>query len=272
MRIAIIGTGISGLTAAHRLHPRHDLTVYEADHRVGGHANTVPIYLDDGDWNVDTGFIVYNHRNYPTFTRLLSELRVPTQPSDMSLAIVDERHGLEWGTNVARLFSQRRRLTDLDDSKRLDDAARQRLSAAIMAVARSVVILSASPSTIDRDGLHVTNLRLLRQALAGLEPGPDVALVDGFPLGDGSPPHTAVIGGDRRSACIAAASVVAKATRDRLMAGPADERHPGYGFARHVGYATETHRHAIRTLGPSRLHRRSFASPVYEGFGPEVGS
>ncbi|MCB0872948.1 MAG: ribonuclease HII [Actinobacteria bacterium] len=168
--------------------------------------------------------------------------------------------------------AQRRRLTDLDDSKRLDDAARQRLSAAIMAVARSVVILSASPSTIDRDGLHVTNLRLLRQALAGLEPGPDVALVDGFPLGDGSPPHTAVIGGDRRSACIAAASVVAKATRDRLMAGPADERHPGYGFARHVGYATETHRHAIRTLGPSRLHRRSFASPVYEGFGPEVGS
>ena len=112
MRIAIIGTGISGLTAAHRLHPRHDLTVYEADHRVGGHANTVPIHLDDGHWNVDTGFIVYNHRNYPTFTRLLSELRVPTQPSDMSLAIVDERHGLEWGTNVSRLFSQRRRLAD----------------------------------------------------------------------------------------------------------------------------------------------------------------
>ncbi|MCB0963715.1 MAG: FAD-dependent oxidoreductase [Acidimicrobiales bacterium] len=112
MRIAIIGTGISGLTAAHRLHPRHDLTVYEADHRVGGHANTVPIHLDDGHWNVDTGFIVYNHRNYPTFTRLLSELRVPTQPSDMSLAIVDERHGLEWGTNVTRLFAQRRRLVD----------------------------------------------------------------------------------------------------------------------------------------------------------------
>ena len=102
---------------------------------------------------------------------------------------------------------------------------------AILAAAAVFVVAVAAQaaelrdaSTIDRDGLHVTNLRLLRQALAGLEPGPDVALVDGFPLGDGSPPHTAVIGGDRRSACIAAASVVAKATRDRLMAGPADER------------------------------------------------
>lgn len=110
MRIAIIGTGISGLTAAHRLHRRHDITVYEADARVGGHANTVRASLDDGDFDVDTGFIVYNHRNYPVFTRLLSELRVPTQPSDMSLAVRDERHDLEWGTNLSRLFAQRRNL------------------------------------------------------------------------------------------------------------------------------------------------------------------
>ena len=106
MRIAIIGSGISGLTAAHHLHARHDLTVYEADDRVGGHANTVPIVLEDGAWNVDTGFIVFNHRTYPVFTRLLSELGVATQPSDMSLAITDERHGLEWGTNLTRLFAQ----------------------------------------------------------------------------------------------------------------------------------------------------------------------
>jgi len=108
VRIAIIGSGISGLTAAHHLHQRHEVTVYEADGRVGGHANTVPMHLDDGTWNVDTGFIVYNQRNYPVFSRLLSELRVETQPSDMSLAICDERTGLEWGTNVSRLFSQRR--------------------------------------------------------------------------------------------------------------------------------------------------------------------
>ena len=108
MRIAIIGSGISGLTAAHHLHQRHDLTVFEADDRIGGHANTVRIELDDGTFDVDTGFIVYNHRNYPIFTRLLSELQVATQPSDMSLAIRDERNDLEWGTNVTRLFSQRR--------------------------------------------------------------------------------------------------------------------------------------------------------------------
>lgn len=112
MRIAIIGSGISGLTAAHRLHGRHDVTVYEAAERVGGHANTVRIDLDDGHWDVDTGFIVYNHRNYPVFTRLLSELQVPTQASDMSLAVSDERTGLEWGTNVSRLFAQRRNAVD----------------------------------------------------------------------------------------------------------------------------------------------------------------
>lgn len=110
MRIAVIGSGISGLTAAHRLHPRHDLTIFEADDRIGGHAHTVKAQLDDGDFDVDTGFIVYNHRNYPVFTRLLSELQVPTQPSDMSLAVRDERHDLEWGTNLSRLFSQRRNL------------------------------------------------------------------------------------------------------------------------------------------------------------------
>ncbi|CAN5789583.1 FAD-dependent oxidoreductase [soil metagenome] len=106
MRIAIIGSGISGLTAAHRLHPRHEVTVYEADGRVGGHAHTVAVHLDDGDLDVDTGFIVYNQRNYPLFTRLLAELRVETRPSDMSLAVRDERHDLEWGTNLQRLFSQ----------------------------------------------------------------------------------------------------------------------------------------------------------------------
>lgn len=112
MRIAIIGSGISGLTAAHHLHRRHDLTIFEADDRVGGHANTVRAHLDDGDVDVDTGFIVYNHRNYPVFTRLLAELRVATQASDMSLAVRDERHDLEWGTNLTRLFAQRRNLAN----------------------------------------------------------------------------------------------------------------------------------------------------------------
>lgn len=113
MRIAIIGSGISGLTAAHHLHRRHEITVFEADNRVGGHAHTVRAELSDGTFDVDTGFIVYNHRNYPVFTRLLSELGVPTQPSDMSLAVRDERHDLEWGTNTSRLFADRRNLRRL---------------------------------------------------------------------------------------------------------------------------------------------------------------
>lgn len=162
--------------------------------------------------------------------------------------------------------SQRLLLTDLDDSKRLAPPVRQRLAAAIARVADQVVVLSASSATIDRDGLHVTNLRLLRRSLELLDPVPDLCLVDGFSLGAAAVAHRAVVGGDRRSACIAAASVVAKAARDRLMTGPAAAAHPGYGFEQHVGYATTAHRAAIREAGPSRLHRRSFASPAFDGF------
>ncbi len=162
--------------------------------------------------------------------------------------------------------SHRLLLTDLDDSKRLSPVVRQRLAAAITRVADQVVVLSASCATIDRDGLHVTNLRLLRRSLELLDPAPDLCLVDGFSLGGAAVEHRAVVGGDRRSACIAAASVVAKTARDRLMTGPAAAAHPGYGFEQHVGYATTAHRAAIREAGPSRLHRRSFASPAFDGF------
>ncbi len=158
---------------------------------------------------------------------------------------------------------ERRALGDLDDSKRLPPAVRERLARTIVRVCDQVVVLSASCATIDRDGLHRTNLRLLREALAALDPVPDVCLVDGFRLGPSAPAHRAVTGGDRTSACIAAASVIAKTTRDRLMAGPAARRHPGYGFTEHVGYATPAHRAAIRRHGPSPLHRMSFRSEAY---------
>lgn len=111
-RIAIVGTGISGLTAAWLLQRRHDITVFERDARIGGHSHTVAVPGDRGELGVDTGFIVYNRRTYPVFSRLLSELRVETQPSDMSLAIEDHRSGLEWGTNLTRLFAQPRNAAD----------------------------------------------------------------------------------------------------------------------------------------------------------------
>jgi ribonuclease HII len=157
----------------------------------------------------------------------------------------------------------RRALGDLDDSKRLAAPVRERVAAAVMRHAEQVVVLMASPATIDRDGLHRTNLRLLREALARLAPCPAVCLVDGFRLGPAAPPHRAVVGGDGRSASIAAASVIAKTTRDRLMEGPVADAYPGFGFDRHVGYATPDHHAALRIEGLSPLHRRSFRSSAY---------
>jgi ribonuclease HII len=157
----------------------------------------------------------------------------------------------------------RRALADLDDSKRLRPDDRERLAAVLWAHAAQVVVLSASAATVDRDGLHHTNLRLLTRALAGLRPRPEACLVDGFRLGPEAPPHRAIVDGDARSAAIAAASVIAKTARDRLMSGPAATAYPGFGFDHHVGYATPEHHAALRATGLSPLHRRSFQSVAY---------
>lgn len=159
--------------------------------------------------------------------------------------------------------SARRDLTGLDDSKRLTAAARQELAAAIFCHARQVVIMSTCAPTVDRDGLHRSNLRLLAECLAAIEPAPDLCMVDGFQLPPPAPPHRRVIGGDRTSAAIAAASVIAKTTRDRMMCGPAAEAWPQFGFERHVGYATPEHQEALRDGGLSPIHRRSFNSVAY---------
>ena len=89
MRIAVVGTGISGLVAAHKLHPEHDIALYEANDYVGGHTNTVRVDLADETQWVDTGFIVHNDRNYPNFQPLMEELGVQTQPSHMSFSVSD---------------------------------------------------------------------------------------------------------------------------------------------------------------------------------------
>jgi predicted NAD/FAD-binding protein len=124
-RIAIVGTGISGLVCAHLLHPHHDVTVFEADGRVGGHTNTVRVDLDDETHDVDTGFIVFNERNYPAFTDLLLRLGVATQPSDMSFSVSDERMGLEWcGSSLATVFAQRRNIARPAFHRMLVDVAR----------------------------------------------------------------------------------------------------------------------------------------------------
>jgi predicted NAD/FAD-binding protein len=107
VRIAIVGSGISGLVCAHLLHGKHDVVLFEADDRPGGHTHTHRIELPEGTVDVDTGFLVYNDRTYPLFCRLLERLRVATQPSDMSFSVSDRRTGLEWrGTSPATVFAQ----------------------------------------------------------------------------------------------------------------------------------------------------------------------
>jgi uncharacterized protein len=109
VRIAIIGTGIAGMTAAHLLQEHHEVHVYEADERPGGHAHTVTVDLPGGPVAADTGFLVYNERTYPLFTRLLADLGVATHPSEMSFSLTDLRRGLEWrGTSLSTIFAQRR--------------------------------------------------------------------------------------------------------------------------------------------------------------------
>ena len=111
MRLAVVGTGISGLLAARLLHARHELTVFEAAPRLGGHTHTRDVVKNDRSWAVDSGFIVFNERTYPNFSRLMDLLGVETQLSEMSFSVRDETSGLEWcGTDLNRLFAQRRNL------------------------------------------------------------------------------------------------------------------------------------------------------------------
>ena len=106
MKIAIVGTGIAGLVAAHRLAPEHEIVVYEANERIGGHTNTVPVEAEDGTHWIDTGFIVFNDRNYPNFEALLAELGVASQPSHMSFSVADGRGRFEYSGTPWGLFAR----------------------------------------------------------------------------------------------------------------------------------------------------------------------
>lgn len=111
MKVAIVGTGIAGMTAAHLLHPDHDLTIFEAGGYIGGHTHTVDVELEGKPYAVDTGFIVFNDWTYPNFIALLDRLGVASQPSDMSFSVRCEETGLEYnGTSFNSLFAERRNL------------------------------------------------------------------------------------------------------------------------------------------------------------------
>jgi ribonuclease HII len=159
--------------------------------------------------------------------------------------------------------SDRRLLGGLHDSKQMTEERRLEMYPCVLQAASRVSVVLRSAAGIDRRGLHVTNIEALSVALERLSPPQQATcLSDGFPLPRCAVPHRAVVEGDGTSAAIAAASVIAKVTRDRYMRRAAEE-HPGWGFDEHVGYSTPEHREAIERIGISPLHRRSFQSVAY---------
>jgi ribonuclease HII len=157
-------------------------------------------------------------------------------------------------------------LSGLDDSKRLTRPRREALYGEILRRARQVTVVLFSSAAIDRHGLHRCNLRGLARAVERIQPIPDLTMVDGFCLPDCAREHRAVVGGDHLSAAVAAASIVAKVTRDRVMR-ELHESFPVYGFDSHVGYATASHQAAIREHGVCAQHRLSFACVAYRQLG-----
>jgi ribonuclease HII len=148
-------------------------------------------------------------------------------------------------------------LDDIDDSKRLTAARRQRLFGAIYEHALSVGIGLVDPVEIDRINILQASLLSMQIAVANLQPAPDYLLVDGiFPV-ESTLPQEVVKYGDRRCQSIAAASIVAKVSRDRLME-VYDEEFPEFGFGKHKGYSTKGHRAAIRAFGCCPIHRKTF--------------
>ena len=160
-------------------------------------------------------------------------------------------------------LSDRRSLARLNDSKQHTDAARERLYPLVLRAASKTTVVVRCVRGIDSRGLHKTNLEALRTALRCVAREGTICLVDGFRVADLGYEQKAVVDGDCRSAAIAAASILAKVTRDRYMR-EAEQRHPGWDFGTNVGYSTPEHRAAIAANGVSPLHRLSFASIAYQ--------
>jgi len=164
----------------------------------------------------------------------------------------------------------------LNDSKQLTESQRETLFTTLEAGDHAVGVAIIDASEIDQFGIQAANYRAMAEAVGHLAQAPDYVLVDGYALPGLAQPCQKVIKGDSRSLSIAAASIVAKVTRDRMMLAY-DLQYPGYGFAQHKGYGTAAHLAALRNLGPSPIHRTSFAplarqSETGDLFGPAAAS
>jgi ribonuclease HII len=146
----------------------------------------------------------------------------------------------------------------LDDSKRLTRKQRERLYVEISKSAVAISVIRIESDEIDNINIHKASLKAMSEAVAALKPEPDYLLIDGFALKSVGLPQRAIIKGDTLSVSIAAASIIAKVTRDRIMADY-ESQWPGYGFSRNVGYATASHLTNLRQMGPTPIHRRSFS-------------
>jgi ribonuclease HII len=158
------------------------------------------------------------------------------------------------------------RLADLNDGKKLSPRRRAALLPVVFEVADIVSTVVIPAGQIDRDGLQVSNIRALGGALEAVAVAGSLNLVDWFELEGVEMSTQRVVGGDQKSAAIAAASIVAKETRDQLMRRM-DVDYPGYGFARHKGYITPAHEKAVIELGVSPAHRRSVRCKAYAALG-----
>jgi ribonuclease HII len=154
---------------------------------------------------------------------------------------------------------KRGEIKGLADSKLLTEKAREAAYKEVVRRALSWSVVIVPPQEVDRSGLHVMNVRAMRQAVQRLDPLPSYALTDGFPVSGMPVPTLAVWKGDRVAACVAAASVIAKVTRDRIMT-ELDRTYPAYGFAVHKGYVVPEHRAALRKHGPCPEHRFSYVN------------
>jgi ribonuclease HII len=163
---------------------------------------------------------------------------------------------------AAVIFAPETFIKGVHDSKQLVPERREELYDRIVGGALAWAVGVADPLEIDRLNIYWATREASLRALAALGRAPGHVLVDGRGIARLEHPQTPIVGGDRKSFCIAAASILAKVTRDRMMC-EYDTRFPGYGFAQHKGYCTPEHFAALRTLGPSPIHRRSFA-PVFD--------
>ena len=150
-------------------------------------------------------------------------------------------------------------LSGVNDSKALTASKREELFPVVIENSISYSIIEITPDEIDRVGLHRSNIEGMRRAITALELKPDYVLTDGYEIPGIQLPNLAVWKGDQVALSISAASIVAKVHRDRLME-ELDRKYPGYGFAAHKGYVTKSHTDALRSLGVTDIHRKSYAN------------